>query len=162
MNENCCANRPRVRRVSRIGTDGSCFWLDRRPYAGSGRFLAAFGRLSGICPRKPTFFRHLDAILPWVGLETVTCKACDLEGHRAAQPHKPQSVKSRRVAKFLIFCTACCRRTRHGHNLISAPHPMCVLLGSPSMPISQQTPPLFSRRKETASGRASRRPPCRR
>jgi hypothetical protein len=36
MNENCCANRPRARRVSRIGTDGSCFWLDRRPYAGSG------------------------------------------------------------------------------------------------------------------------------
>ena len=38
-------------------------------------FLAAFGRLSGICPRMPTFFRHLDAILPWVGLETATCKA---------------------------------------------------------------------------------------
>ena len=59
MNENCCANRPRARRVSRIGTDGSCFWLDWRPYAGSGRFLAAFGRLSGICPRMPTFFRHV-------------------------------------------------------------------------------------------------------
>jgi hypothetical protein len=31
--------------------------------------------LSGIWPRMPTFFRHLDAILLWVGLETVTCKA---------------------------------------------------------------------------------------
>src|ERR1700730_1273392 len=56
MNENCCDNRPRALRVSRIGTDGSCFWLDRRPYAGSGRFLVAFGRLSGICPRMPTFW----------------------------------------------------------------------------------------------------------
>jgi hypothetical protein len=45
-----------------------------------GRMLGVdvFG---GVCPperiwpRMPTFFRHLDAILPWVGLETVTCKA---------------------------------------------------------------------------------------
>ncbi len=37
--------------------------------------MAAFARPSGIWPRMPTFFRHLDAILPWVGLETVTCKA---------------------------------------------------------------------------------------
>ena len=26
-------------------------------------------------PRMPTFFRHLDAALRWVGPETVTCKA---------------------------------------------------------------------------------------
>ena len=30
----------------------------------------------------PTCFRHLDAILPWVGIETVTCKALRTLGAR--------------------------------------------------------------------------------
>ena len=38
----------------RTGTDGSYFRLDRRPHAGSGQFLAAFGRLSSIWPHMPT------------------------------------------------------------------------------------------------------------
>jgi hypothetical protein len=36
--------------------------------------LAAYDRQSGICPRMPASFHHLDAILPRVGPEDVLCK----------------------------------------------------------------------------------------